>query len=114
MHHVNNTTNFIADELSRPRIEGPCVVKSPTSLPRVHDCGSDCVTRDLKLRRHSLQTTTSCSLSRPNQYLLLDVQIFPGVELAHPVGVSQVQQLHIHGRFRHIKFIVSSIQLYFP
>ena len=40
LHHVKITTNVVADALSQTSIDGPCAETIPTSMPRVHDCGS--------------------------------------------------------------------------
>ena len=83
---------MVADALSRPngvtRLADPLLA----SMPRIHECGQQCAHRDTTLRRHGLQLTALCSLSRLDKDLLLDVHDLRGVSgVLHHVGVNQIQ-----------------------
>ena len=112
LHHVKCTSNVVADALSRPSRVTPLADPSLASMPRLHDCGQQCVVRDTTLRRHGLQLTSLCSLLRLDQELLLDVHELRGVSgVLHPVGVNQIQQVQVQDQVQHIEFVVSGVHL---
>ena len=81
-------------------------------MPRVHDCGQQCVVQDTALRHHGIHSKALCFLSRLDQELLLDVHDLTGIGgVLHHVSVKQIQQVQVQDQVQHIEFVVSSVHL---